>query len=68
MVWDFSFYALPLNLLNLNVAAGCPAYIVLIYKNLSIFQIFHGLIFIYFYLFMSDFFLTFAPTNERQTP
>ena len=68
MVWDFCFYALPLNLLNLNVASGSPEYIVIIYKNLSIFQIFDGLIFIYFYLFFSDFFPTFAPTNERQTP
>ena len=67
MVWGFLFYALLLNPLNLNVAAGSPAYIVLIYKNLSIFQIFHGSIFIYFYLFFSDFFPTFVPTNERQT-
>lgn len=67
MVWDFLFYVLPLTVLNLNVAAGSPEYIVIIYKNLSIFQIFHGLIFIYFYLFFSDFFPTFVPTNERQT-
>ena len=40
MVWDFCFYVLPLNLLNLNVAAGSPEYIVIIYKNLSIFQIY----------------------------
>ena len=60
MVWDFCFYVLPLNLLNLNVAARSPEYIVIIYKNLSIFQIFHWLIFIYFYLFFSDFFLTFV--------
>ena len=63
MVWDFLFYALPLNPLNLNVAAGSPVYIVLIYKNLSIFQIFHGLIFIYF-LFVFLGFFSYLCTNE----
>ena len=40
MVWDFCFYVLPLNLLNLNVAAGSPVYIVLIYQFSRDFQIF----------------------------
>ena len=66
MVWDFCFYVLPLNLLNLNVAAGSPEYIVIIYKNLSIFQIFHGLIFIYFYLFFSDFFLPLYKQKQKE--
>ena len=43
MVWDFCFYVLPLNLLNLNVAAGSPC---LYCHNITIFSRFPNFSFI----------------------